>query len=198
LAKATDGPHLTIEPLTGERWPAFEDLFGPERGACAGCWCTWPLVPRRQFLAMSKAERRAWFRARVEAGPPPGLLAHDGGLAVGWCAVAPRRTAVRFHTARPSRPAVAGEDPARVFAITCFYVRAGRRGAGLTHILAKAATAYALSQGAGAVEACPIDTPRKLIWGEGFVGFPRVFEALGFREIARRSPTRPLLRLDAA
>src|SRR5262245_14820805 len=28
----------TIHPLTPERWPDLEQLFGP-RGACAGCWC---------------------------------------------------------------------------------------------------------------------------------------------------------------
>jgi GNAT superfamily N-acetyltransferase len=195
---APDEPDLAIEPLTPERWPDLEDLFGPERGACAGCWCTWPLLPRRQFLAMSKADRRSHFRAVVEAGPAPGLLAYDQGMAVGWCAVAPRQAAIRFDTARPSRPAKEGEDPSRIFAITCFYVRAGRRGAGLTHRLARAAVAHALARGARAVEACPIDTGRKLAWGEGFVGFPGVFERLGFREIARRSPTRPLLRLDAA
>jgi hypothetical protein len=29
---------MRIEPLTRERWPDFETLFGAT-GACAGCWC---------------------------------------------------------------------------------------------------------------------------------------------------------------
>jgi GNAT superfamily N-acetyltransferase len=193
----TDAADLTFETLTPERWPDVEDLFGPERGACAGCWCMWPRVPRKEFLALSKEARKARFRARVAAGPPPGILAYAGQVAVGWCAVAPRLEAVRFDTARPSRPVDPAEDRSRTFAITCFYVRAGWRGSGLTHRLAAAAVAHAFGRGASAVEACPIDTGRKLIWGEGFVGFPGVFTALGFREVARRSPTRPLMRLTA-
>lgn len=33
------------------------------------------------------------------------------------------------------------------------------------------------------------------MWGEGFVGITSVFATLGFREIARRSSRRPLMRL---
>jgi hypothetical protein len=29
---------LTVSPLTPERWPALEDLFG-KAGASNGCWC---------------------------------------------------------------------------------------------------------------------------------------------------------------
>ncbi len=190
----TEQPHF--EPLTPALWDDFEDLFGPERGACAGCWCMWPLVPRKDFLGMGKTGRKTHFRAIVDAGPPPGILAYIGDRAVGWCAVAPRERAIRFDTSRISKPAIASDDPSTVFAITCFFVRNGWRGKGLTHELAAAGTAYAVARGARVVEACPIDTDRKLIWGEGFVGFPAVFKSLGFREIARRSPTRPLMRLE--
>jgi hypothetical protein len=62
--------------------------------------------------------------------------------------------------------------------------------------LAEAAIAFARQNGASAIEACPIDADRPLIWGDGFVGVSSVFTALGFREIARRSPRRPLMRLD--
>lgn len=30
---------IEVVPLTPERWPLFEDLFG-KQGACYGCWCT--------------------------------------------------------------------------------------------------------------------------------------------------------------
>ena len=56
------------------------------------------------------------------------------------------------------------------------------------------AVAFAKKGGAAAVEACPIETDRKLIWGEGYVGIASVFRAAGFEEVARRSPTRPLMR----
>ena len=58
------------------------------------------------------------------------------------------------------------------------------------------ALAFAAEQGAAIVEACPIETDRKLIWGEGYVGIASVFRAAGFEEVARRSPTRPLMRRE--
>jgi hypothetical protein len=37
---------LTVSPLTAERWPALEDLFG-RAGASNGCWCSyWRIGPR--------------------------------------------------------------------------------------------------------------------------------------------------------
>ncbi|MDJ1157244.1 GNAT family N-acetyltransferase [Chelatococcus sp. SYSU_G07232] len=190
-----DPAGIEIVPLTPERWADIEDLFGPERGAQSGCWCLWPLLPRKDFRALAPAERKAQFRARVESGPPLGLLAYADRKAVGWCAVAPRTRALGFDASRLSR-AELGDAPSDVFAITCFHVRAGHRRKGLTPLLAKAAIADARAQGARAVEACPIDTGRELASGEGFVGLASVFHRLGFREIARRSPQRPLMRLD--
>ena len=61
--------------------------------------------------------------------------------------------------------------------------------------LAADAVAHAKAQGALAVEACTIDPDRPLIWGDGFVGLTPVFKSLGFEEVARRSPRRPLMRL---
>ena len=62
--------------------------------------------------------------------------------------------------------------------------------------LAQAAIDQARRRRAVAIEACAIDTKRQLMWGEGFVGLASVFRKLNFREIARRTPTRPLMRLQ--
>ena len=62
-------------------------------------------------------------------------------------------------------------------------------------VLANAAIAYARSKRARALDACPIEADRPLMWGDGFVGIASVFCDLGFTEIARRSPRRPLMRL---
>jgi len=74
------------------------------------------------------------------------------------------------------------------------YIRAGYRKQGLTRTLLDAALALAKKRKARFVEACPIDSERKLVWGEGYVGLAPVFRAAGFAEVARRSPTRPLMR----
>ena len=94
--------NLAFRPLTPGRWDDLVDLFGPERGACAGCWCMWPRVRGVDFRTMTRVSRRDAFKSLVDKGPPPGLLAYDGKTAVGWVAVSPRRAVHRFNIARNS------------------------------------------------------------------------------------------------
>jgi GNAT superfamily N-acetyltransferase len=188
---------ITFRPLTADRWNDLVDLFGPERGACAGCWCMWPRIRGVDFRALSKMQRRNAFRKIVETGPPPGLLAYDGKLAVGWVAISPRRAVRRFNISRISAP-VDGDacDLDRAWALTCFYVRNSHRRRGLTRKLAEAAISYARKHRAQHVEVCAIEPSRTLTWGEAFVGVASVLRPLGLAEVARRSPKRPLLRLE--
>jgi hypothetical protein len=183
---------LGIHPLTPERWDDLVDLFGPERGANSGCWCMWWRMAGPDWKAVPRVEKRDRFRAVVDAGPPPGILAYDGSQAVGWCAVGPRATLPRMNSSRVAAP-LDGIDG--VWAVHCFYIRSGNRRQGLMKILLDGAVTFAAGQGAAIVEACPMETARKLIWGEGYVGLAPVFRAAGFEEVARRSPTRPLMRL---
>jgi hypothetical protein len=76
-------PEIQIAPLTPARWADLETVFGDGRGACGQCWCMYWRMPRRDFEASLGAGTRQLFRARVEAGPPPGLLAYRGGAPVG-------------------------------------------------------------------------------------------------------------------
>src|SRR5262245_50637413 len=188
---------LAFRPLTATRWNDLVDLFGPERGACAGCWCMWPRVRGVEFKALSKEQRQKAFRKVVERGPPPGLLAYEGKVAVGWVAISPRRAVHRFNISRISA-AVDGpaSDLDHTWALTCFYVRNSHRRGGLTRKLAEAAIDYARKQKAHCVEVCAIEPERTLSWGEAFVGVASVFGPLGLVEVARRSPRRPLLRLE--
>ena len=90
---------LTIRPLTPDLWPALEDLFG-ERGAVGGCWCMYWRIGNA-YRKRPGEKNKADFRAVVKRGPPPGLLAFDGALAVGWCQLTPRdgRAVARPHMA---------------------------------------------------------------------------------------------------
>lgn len=182
---------MTVHPLTPERWDDLVDLFGPERGANSGCWCMWWRMTRADWKVAPREEKRDCFRSIVKEGPPPGVLAYEGDIAVGWCAVGPRKTLPQFNRSRVASPI---EDIEGVFAVNCFYVRAGWRGQKLMRRLLEGAVKFAASRGAAAIEACPIDTQRKLVWGEGYVGIASVFRDAGFSEVARRSSTRPLMR----
>ena len=79
---------LTIRPLTPDRWPALEELFGP-RGACNGCWCMYWRIGS-EYHKRAREKNRSAFRKIVKHDPPPGLLAFDGERAVGWCQLTPR------------------------------------------------------------------------------------------------------------
>lgn len=188
---------LSFHPLAPERWDHLVDLFGPERGACAGCWCMWPRMRGVDFKALSRSKRRDRFRDIVERGPAPGLLCYDGAPAVGWVAISPRSSVHRFNIAKNSAPLNGSDtDLDTTWAITCFYVRSSHRGRSLTAHLAEAAITHARREKARCVEVCAVEPAKRLIWGEAFVGVASALRPLGFVEVARRSAKRPLLRLE--
>src|SRR5262245_14495751 len=123
-----------VHPLTPDRWPDLEALFG-ERGACGGCWCMYWRLRRADFHAGKGQPNKDALRALVDAGPPPGLLAYVGGVAVGWCAVGPRETYPGLARSRILRPV----DERPVWSITCLFVDRAHRRRGLSARLLRAA-----------------------------------------------------------
>ena len=77
-----------IYPLTPELWPALDDLFGEWRPV-SRCWCMYWRIGSDYRKRSSEANKAA-FCELVKNGPPLGLLAFDGDLAVGWCQLTPR------------------------------------------------------------------------------------------------------------
>jgi GNAT superfamily N-acetyltransferase len=182
-----------IVPVTPERWPDLERLFGA-KGACAGCWCMWMRLPAAEFRRSKGEGNRRALRALV-ARRPPGLIAYEAGEPVGWVAVAARDEYQRLANSRVLEP-VPGEG---VWAAPCFFVSPSHRGAGLAAELLEAAAAFARRWGARSVEGYPT-TNRSERQPPAFVytGFESTFRRAGFTEVARRSPTRPILRREIA
>jgi hypothetical protein len=79
---------VAIRPPTPDLWPALEDLFGAV-GACNGCWCMYWRIGSA-YRKRPREQNKAALRKIVKRGPPPGLLAFDGDVAVGWCQLTPR------------------------------------------------------------------------------------------------------------
>jgi len=180
--------NLTISPLTLEQWPALEDLFG-RAGASNGCWCMyWRIGPR--YRDRPREENKHDLRQLAASGPPPGLLAFDGGTAVGWCELAPRADLCWLAQTRHLQPV----DDLPVWSIPCFYVRRTHRGRGVMGALIEAAVAAADSAGAPALEAYPVDTAAPGHTGNLFPGTAAAFTRHGFRVVARRKPDRPVMR----
>ncbi|MCI0351922.1 MAG: GNAT family N-acetyltransferase [Acidobacteriales bacterium] len=175
--------------MTAARWTDLEKLFG-ERGACGGCWCmTWRLS-RSQFEAQKGRLNRRGFRKIVEKSPP-GILAYCNDEPVGWCAVAPREQYPVLERSRVLKPI----DSQPVWSITCLFVAKPFRRSGMSVALLKAARDYARQQGASIVEGYPVEPytanmPAVFAW----TGLVSAFRKAGFKEVARRSRTRPIMR----
>lgn len=179
---------LVIRPVTPDLWPALEDLFG-RNGACNGCWCMYWRIGSL-YRQRERSENRDALEAIVQHGPPPGLLAMDGDVAAGWCQLTPRSDLAWLERSRMTAPV----DGRPVWSISCFYVRHGYRGQGVTAALIKAAIAAAKRAGVPALEAYPRDAAKHTVGA--FTGFTSTFVNAGFKEAARRQEGRPIMRYE--
>jgi GNAT superfamily N-acetyltransferase len=177
-----------IAPLTLEQWPALEDLFG-QAGASNGCWCMyWRIGPR--YHERPRADNKRDLREFAASGRPPGLLAFDGELAVGWCELAPRTELAWLAHARFLQP----PDDLPVWSIPCFFVRRAYRGSGVMRALIHGAADVAMAAGAPALEAYPVDTTVPGHTRNLFPGVASAFTQCGFEVILRQKPDRPVMR----
>ncbi len=181
---------ITVLPATPERWDDLEGLFGA-KGAYGGCWCMYWRLPRKAFDAGKGEAHRQSLHTLVDEGRVPGLLAYADGQAVGWVSLGPRED---FPTLERSR-VLKRVDDQPVWAIVCFYVARHKRRQGVMRALIAGAVDYAAQQGAQVVEAYPVEAAR-----DGYpdvyayTGLAKTYRALGFEEVARHSPKRPILR----
>jgi GNAT superfamily N-acetyltransferase len=186
--------NLEVYPLTADRWPDLESLFGPE-GAYRGCWCMWWRVPAKAYEQNIGSGNRDALKWLVETGHIPGLLAYAAGEPVGWCSLGPRAEYGRFPSM--SSPAFKPVDDQPVWSIVCFFIAAGHRGQGVASHLLQAAIGYAAEQGAQILEAYPRDVhTHHRNANQVHTGTVAMFQEAGFLEVARRHPERPVMRLE--
>jgi GNAT superfamily N-acetyltransferase len=176
--------------LTIDRWKDFEQLFG-ERGACGGCWCMWGRLTAKQYDQGRGEKNKRAMKLLVTKGAEPGILGYLNGVPIAWCAVAPRADYPRLATSRIFAPL----DDKPVWSIVCLFIAKEHRRAGVSSKMLKAAVAFAKSKGAKIVEGYPHDIGKKLepdafVW----MGMMSAYEKAGFKEAARRSAKRPVVR----
>lgn len=177
---------LVVRQLTPDQWPDLEDLFSTE-GPVGRCWCAYWRIGSGYRRRAPETNKQA-LRDVVEQGPPPGLLAMEGPLAVGWCQITPRDALPFLGRDRHLEPV----DDLPVWSISCLYVRKGYRRRGVTEILIGAAVETARLAGASAVEAYPIDAD--VTSTSSFTGFATTYQRLSFETVARHVPARPIMR----
>jgi GNAT superfamily N-acetyltransferase len=181
----------TFYPLTPARWKDVESLFGP-RGACAGCWCMAWRLKRSVYESQKGTKNKNAFRKIVGAKKKPGILAYHKGMPVGWCSVGPRGEFPSLGRSRVLKPV----DDRPVWSVVCFFIHRDYRRAGLSVLLLKAVVDHVRKAGGKMVEGYPIDSaddyPDTFAW----TGLASAFRKAGFRAVARRSPTRPIMRFE--
>ncbi len=181
---------LAFHPATPSRWADIETLFG-DRGACGGCWCmTWRL-PYKEYVSGKGAGNKRALKKIVASGATPGIIAYSGTDPIGWCAVAPRPVYSYLERSRVLKPL----DDAPVWSISCLFVKKPYRRKGVSARLLGAAVEFAVRRGARIVEGYPVEPtmermPDPFVW----TGIPAAFRKAGFKEVARRSKTRPIMR----
>jgi GNAT superfamily N-acetyltransferase len=151
-----------------------------------------PRQSRAEYQAGKGAGNHRALRRLVERGTVPGVLAYEGREPVGWCAIEPREAYPRLARSRLFKPV----DDRPAWSIVCLFVRRDRRGRGVSRALISGAAAHARRHGARLVEAYPVEPkagpmPAVFAW----TGIASAYRAEGFKEAARPSPTRPLMRL---
>ena len=193
----TDPGQITVEPLTRARWPDLEAIFNA-RGCSIprGCWCMYYRHDgkgRALPVGTAYAEvNRAGLKALAADDPPAGLIGYREGLPVGWVSLGPREAYPRLENSRVMKRV----DDKPVWSIICFVVPSAYRHQGVAHGLLAGAIAYAREQGVGLLEAYPVDKPTRSADDFIWFGVKSMFAAAGFEEMARRKPTRPVMRLS--
>jgi GNAT superfamily N-acetyltransferase len=197
------GEDLRIVPANAVSWDDLAAIFGTADYA-SRCHCQRFRVVGWIWRDSTQEERTAALRAQTACGQPnaaatSGLVAYVDDEPAGWVAVEPRIAYPKLRTSRiPWTGQTEDKDDPDVWAVTCFAVRRGYRGRGLTYPLARATVHFARERGARALEAYPMITEpgKEITWGELHVGARQVFEEAGFKEVSHPSKRRVVMRMD--
>lgn len=187
----TAAPKLRFAPATAERWNDVQKLFGPN-GPCAGCWCMWWRLPRRDWIAGKGDGNKGALRKLMSTGAAPGIIAYAKGEPVGWVALAPRENYPRLAASRTLKPI----DARAAWSITCFYIARPYRRHGLMTGLIEAAAAFARKRGATLLEGYPTKPTQKTADVFLYTGTCGAFGRAGFKVAARPSKRAVIVRRE--
>jgi GNAT superfamily N-acetyltransferase len=140
-------------------------------------------------VGVAEVNRKA-MKSLVDRGIVPGLIGYEDGSPVGWISLGPRRDYAKLQRSPVMKPV----DDKPVWSIVCFFVDARARGRGASEALLRAGIDYARSQGATLLEAYPVDKPERSNPDFMWFGSKRIYDRAGFKEVARRKETRPVVR----
>jgi GNAT superfamily N-acetyltransferase len=182
---------LEVHPLTPERWGDLIELFGRPGGSIVrGCMCMYYRKTGGHGGVGPGPDNRRAMKALVDGGTVPGLLGYHDGSPVGWISLGPSEEYLKLRRSPVMKPV----DDKPVWSIVCFFVDKRARGQGVAEALLRAGIDYARSQGATLLESYPVDKDEPSHPDFMFFGAKRMYDRAGFKEVARRTETRPVMR----
>jgi GNAT superfamily N-acetyltransferase len=188
---------MEVLPATVDRLADLDDLFD-SHGGIRGCWCQAFSVTRSEYQDgfWNGGNRLRFHQCAQEAHPPLGLVAYQDGRPVGWCALGPRS---RYPAAIGPRARILAnrnhDEDEDVWLVSCFFVRVGFRGTGITYALLKTAIELARAYGAPAIEGWPRSGASRQ-QSDLYFGREKLFADSGFTAVDRPSPNRVVMRLE--
>lgn len=185
---------IAIKPLTRDNWVDLVELFErPGASIARGCYC---MCYRRSGkhekpsgVTYSESNKRA-LKALVDRGVVPGLIGYEKGRPIGWVSLGPREDYAKLKRSPVMKPV----DEKPVWSIVCFFVDAKARHRGVAQALLKGAVAWARKQGVTLLEAYPYDKQGRSVDAFMWFGAKAMFDRVGFVEVVRRKPLRPIVR----
>jgi GNAT superfamily N-acetyltransferase len=181
---------IEVLPLTRGRWKDLEELFGrPGASIVRGCWCMYYRKSGGSGIGRAEANKEA-LKTLVDGGGVPGLIGYEGGSPVAWVSLSPREDYAKLKRSPVMKPV----DDKPVWSIICFFVDSRARGRRVSEAMLKAAIGYARSRGATVLEAYPVDKDERSHPDVMWFGAKSMYDRAGFKEVARRRETRPVVR----
>lgn len=192
---------VRVVPANETPWDDVQAVFGTTDAGRCQCQrfkvlgCIWRDSTQEERTAMLRAQTGC---GDANAAGTSGLVAYVDDEPAGWVALEPRTAYPKLRTSRvpwSGRDEDKGDDG--IWAVTCFVVRKGYRGRGLTYPLARATIDFAREHGARALEAYPMVTQpgKEITWGEAHVGTRQIFEDAGFQEVSHPTVRRVVMRI---
>jgi len=185
---------LRIEPLTADCWDDLVELFErPGASVARGCYCMYYRRSGKHDvpagMTYSEANKRA-LKSLVDRGVVPGLIGYENGRPIGWVSLGPREDYAKLRRSPVMKPV----DERPVWSIVCFVVDPQTRRRGVAEAMLSGAVRWARKQGVTLLEAYPCDKRKKSADDFMWFGAKSMFDRAGFVEVARRKPTRPVMR----
>ena len=182
--------NLSFKELRKESWKDFETLFG-EKGACGGCWCMYWRLRNKEFENQKGEGNKRAMKKLVSKNEQIGIIMYLNNEPIGWCSVAPREDFIRLANSKILKPI----DEKLVWSITCFFIDKNFRRQGYSVKMLKGVIDYCKKRKVRILEGYPVEPKKdKMPPAFAWTGIAAAFSQAGFKEVARRSETRPVMR----